>query len=403
MKLTHVVYIISLFILNSCSNTAIISNHWAKHVNSIPEISSLSASLNYKPVNRFIRLIEIENNSPNKDSIVIVTKTGKTYKGIVSKSDYDGYFIKVENNREIYISNLEIKSIQFIKTPTLSNAQFSAIDPSNDSAIINKMLTEKVVKPIDNSSIENDAWDNTNSEFEISNSENAKSDNIIVVSPHMKNLFISKSDKINTDKINVIPNGFDHKEFQNITKKTNSEFNITYVGTANKDYDISGFIKALLKLKALEILFKWNIVGEFSDEIKKQIKESGPNSFVQFHGYLSHNEAIKHTIAADLLLLIIPNVKNNKLIYSGKLFEYIATTNPILCIGPHDGDAAELIKKNELGQNFFYNEEDKIHSYLINCLKKFKNNDLTIKGFNPNQFSRETLTGKLSKLLKVNI
>ena len=400
MKLTHVVYIISLFILNSCSNTAIISNHWAKHVNSIPEISSLSASLNYKPVNRFIRLIEIENNSPNKDSIVIVTKTGKTYKGIVSKSDYDGYFIKVEKNREIYISNLEIKSI---KNPTFSNAQFSAIDPRNDSAIINKILTEKVVKPIDNSSIENDAWDNTNSEFEISNSENAKSDNIIVVSPHMKNLFISKSDKINTDKINVIPNGFDHKEFQNITKKTNSEFNITYVGTANKDYDISGFIKALLKLKALEILFKWNIVGEFSDEIKKQIKESGPNSFVQFHGYLSHNEAIKHTIAADLLLLIIPNVKNNKLIYSGKLFEYIATTNPILCIGPHDGDAAELIKKNELGQNFFYNEEDKIHSYLINCLKKFKNNDLTIKGFNPNQFSRETLTGKLSKLLKVNI
>jgi hypothetical protein len=175
MKLTHVVYIISLFVLASCSNTAIISNHWAKYVNSIPEISNLSSSLNHKPVNRPIRLIEIEENSPNKDSIVIVTKTGKTYKGIVSKSDYDGYFIKVEKNREIYISNLEIKSIQFIKNPTLSNAQFSPIDPSNDSAIINKMLTEKVVKPIDNSSIENDAWDNTNSEFEISNSENAKS------------------------------------------------------------------------------------------------------------------------------------------------------------------------------------------------------------------------------------
>ena len=169
-------------------------------------------------------------------------------------------------------------------------------------------------------------------------------------------------EKICTNEVSVIPNGFDHKEFENITKKTNSEFNITYVGTANKDYDISGFIKALLKLKALEISFKWNIVGEFSDEIKKQIKESGLNPFVQFHGYLPHNEAIKHTIAADLLLLIIPNVKNNKLIYSGKLFEYIATTNPILCIGPHDGDAAELIKKNELGQNFFYNEEDKIHS-----------------------------------------
>ena len=175
MKFTHVVYIISLFILASCSNTAIISHHWAKYVNSNPEITNLSSSLNNKPVKLPIGLIDLEENAPYKDSIIIVTKTGKTYKGIVSKSDYDGYFIKIENNREIYISNIEIKSIQFIKNPTLSNAQFSAIDPSNDSAIINKMLTEKVVKPIDNSSIENDAWDNTNSEFEISNSENAKS------------------------------------------------------------------------------------------------------------------------------------------------------------------------------------------------------------------------------------
>ena len=174
MKLPHLVYLILLSILASCSNTATVSHHWAKYVNSNPEITNLSSSLNNNSVYP-IRLIQFENNSPSKDSIIIVTKTGKTYKGIVSKSDYDGYFIKVEKNREIYISNLEIKSIQFIKNPTLSNAQFAAIDPSNDSAIINKILTEKVVKPIDNSFIENDAWDITNSEFEISNSNSPKS------------------------------------------------------------------------------------------------------------------------------------------------------------------------------------------------------------------------------------
>jgi hypothetical protein len=171
MKLTHVVYIISLFVLASCSNTAIVSHHWAKYVNSNPEITNLSSYLNNKPVNRPIRLIEIEENSPNKDSIVIVTKTGKTYKGIVSKSDYDGYFIKVEKNREIYISNLEIKSIQFIKNPTVTNTQSLAIDLTLDTAIIKtKISSEKVAEPSNNNSLENDVWDNTNSEFEISNS-----------------------------------------------------------------------------------------------------------------------------------------------------------------------------------------------------------------------------------------
>ena len=171
MKLTQVVYIFLLFVLASCSNSVIVSHHWAKYVNSNPEITNLSSSLNNKPVNQLIRLIELEENAPNKDSIVIVTKTGKTYKGIVSKSDYDGYFIKVDKNREIYISNIEIKSIQFIKNPTVTNAQPLAIDPTLDTAIIKTTISrEKVAEPSNNNSLENDVWDNTNSEFEISNS-----------------------------------------------------------------------------------------------------------------------------------------------------------------------------------------------------------------------------------------
>ena len=166
MKLIHLVYIFLLFVLASCSNSAIVSHHWAKYVNSNPETTNLSSSLNNKPVGQLIRLIELVENAPNKDSIVIVTKTGKTYKGIVSKSDYDGYFVKIENNREIYISNIEIKSIQFIKNPTVTDAQSLAIDYSTDTTV----SKEKVAEPSNNNSLENDVWDNANSEFEISNS-----------------------------------------------------------------------------------------------------------------------------------------------------------------------------------------------------------------------------------------
>ena len=176
MRLTHVIYIISLFVLLSCSSTAIVSNHWAKYVNSNSEITNLISSLNNTPVNHPIRLIEIEENAPNKDSIVIVAKTGMIYKGIVSKSDFDGYFIKIENNREIYISNLEIKSVQLIKNLTSKIAQSLATEPGPDSAVIkNKISQEKVAEPTNNNSLENDVWDNTNSEFEISNSNSPQS------------------------------------------------------------------------------------------------------------------------------------------------------------------------------------------------------------------------------------
>lgn len=239
--------------------------------------------------------------------------------------------------------------------------------------------------------------DLANKNKEIAVLENA--DKVIVVSPHMKLLFSGKSEKVASEKISVIPNGFDHSEFQTLPEKTNTVLNITYVGTANKDYDISAFLEALKILKAQGIQFTWNIIGEFSEEVKNVVEQSGLSNSVKYHGYLPHNEAIEHTKSADLLLLIIPKVVNNKLIYSGKLFEYIATKNPILCLGPHDGDAATLINKYDLGQNFLYNDNQGITEYLQTANKQFEANSLAVKEFDSNQFSRKELTRSLVELL----
>ena len=81
----------------------------------------------------------------------------------------------MEKNREIYISNFEIKSIQFIKNPNLINVQTLAIDTTPDTAILKTTIsTEKVTESTNQSSLENDVWDHTNSEFEVSNSDSSK-------------------------------------------------------------------------------------------------------------------------------------------------------------------------------------------------------------------------------------
>ena len=55
--------------------------------------------------------------------------------GLVTKSDFDGYFIKIQNNREIYISNIEIKTINFIKQPSnevIDTLIKKTLEPSNN-------------------------------------------------------------------------------------------------------------------------------------------------------------------------------------------------------------------------------------------------------------------------------
>ena len=62
------------------------------------------------------------NENPNKDSVEIITTTGRVYRGVVVKSDYDGYFVKLSSDREIYVSNNEIKRLTVISsTPSVED------------------------------------------------------------------------------------------------------------------------------------------------------------------------------------------------------------------------------------------------------------------------------------------
>tara|TARA_Y200000002_G_scaffold382554_1_gene400005 strand:- start:16451 stop:16990 length:540 start_codon:yes stop_codon:yes gene_type:complete len=67
-----------------------------------------------------IQIVEelIKNNFPyevRSDSIEIRTKTGKKYVGTVVDSDRDGYFIKIFNERVIFINKIEIEIIHKIE------------------------------------------------------------------------------------------------------------------------------------------------------------------------------------------------------------------------------------------------------------------------------------------------
>ena len=55
-------------------------------------------------------------NTDKQDSVEIITTNGRVYRGIVVKSDYEGYFIRLSPEREIYISNNEIKRLTVLSS-----------------------------------------------------------------------------------------------------------------------------------------------------------------------------------------------------------------------------------------------------------------------------------------------
>lgn len=210
-------------------------------------------------------------------------------------------------------------------------------------------------------------------------------DQIITVSEECKRLFVQKADV--AEKIAVVPNGYDTKDFINSTiinkkEKITPHYILSYIGVMAPQYDLEP-LKSLVQGRN-DILLRF--VGVVSDDTKQEIESWGVQT--EFISYVSHAEAIAYMRSADALLLFIPNVPNNEGILTGKLFEYLASERNILLFGPENGDAMKLIKECEAGE--CYSEDFNLDKFLA---MPYSGND------NYKNYSRKALAGKIASLL----
>jgi len=219
-----------------------------------------------------------------------------------------------------------------------------------------------------------------------------KADSIITVGFMLKDLFSKKLTGISS-KIEVITNGFDESDFKNIPNAEPERFTITYAGTLSEKYPINGFLNAMSELK-MKTDFLLRFVGRMPENIRQQIAMSVPSGSLQFIPYCHHYEAIRYLVNSSLLLLIIPDAGDNRLIITGKIYEYFASCRPILCLGPKDGEAAALISRQQAGACFDYDDAENIVKYILET----KDHPVNLEN-DQSEFSRRNLTKKLVSLL----
>lgn len=226
-----------------------------------------------------------------------------------------------------------------------------------------------------------------------------EADEVIVVSKHMSEL----QGSIYARKYHIISNGFDHEDFPAIkARNANQKFTIKYIGSMTEPAIPHNFFKAIGKLTdEQKVNVSLKFFGSYNQKVHSVIEQTGLKKLVSFKGYVPHLQAKAEMVSADLLLLVIPNTKDNKLILTGKLFDYIAAERPILYIGPKDGDAAAIIKEYNLGICFDYEEEAAIRKVLQDTMSGNEIPYQTWDGdFKHHPFSRYSLTKKLVKVIE---
>jgi glycosyltransferase involved in cell wall biosynthesis len=202
----------------------------------------------------------------------------------------------------------------------------------------------------------------------------------------------------------VLTNGFDQDDFIGIEEKKSDKFLITYTGNMPVARNPESLWLALEELmgenETFAKEFEFHFAGVMDDEIRAKIQKM--NFYNKFfdHGYLNHHKVIELTFNSHLLIMIVNRVATSKEILPGKIFEYIASGNLILVIGPEDGVSARLI--NYIGQGIAtnYDAKERMKSFILETFLKWKSGNL--QKFNSpkkNEFTREEITRKLITII----
>ena len=238
---------------------------------------------------------------------------------------------------------------------------------------------------------------NKNRKLEESVLKNA--DCILTVSNSLKQEY----EKI-AKKVEVITNGFDNEFLVSKSAILDIKFSISYIGLLPKQSNPKLLFKVLKGLcKESEIFkkdLKLNFIGDISEEVKVEILANKLDENTDFVGYVSHQEAIAYQNKSQVLLLLIPNVKNNKGILTGKLFEYLKAKRPILAIGPEKGDLATILQETNSGVIVNFDAEEKLKLEIEALYQKYKEDKLTVNSNNIEKYHRKELTKKLASILK---
>jgi len=220
-------------------------------------------------------------------------------------------------------------------------------------------------------------------------------DGIITVGESLGELFELKVPGTK-EKTGIIYNGFDQEDFSGISPGVPEIFTISYIGTLSDAYPVSGLLNVLKVFHENGRNFKLRFIGAVSEKQKEKIRISLPPSHTEVIPYVNHQEAVRYMLESTILLLIIPDHPGNKCIITGKLFEYLASGKPVICLGPTDGDAAEILKKTGHGAAFSYDDKENISRYLNDVSA---NPQLYIKDL-PGTYSKEYLTRQLASLIR---
>ncbi|MBP1464742.1 hypothetical protein EYB53_003360 [Candidatus Chloroploca sp. M-50] len=232
-----------------------------------------------------------------------------------------------------------------------------------------------------------------------------KADRVLVVTEGIRQLTLRQQPDLEEAKIVTLTNGYDLSKLQlGPDRKSHARFTVTHVGTwyaSSKQDPLITALQAIHNDTDLVNAMQFRFIGHILPEIQYQLAAMQDHEFLVLRPPVTHHEALREILQADVALLKYPSdVPGIELSHGNKLFEYLGCGKTMLALVPPEGEAAQLIRQESAGIVVNPDDVDAIHEAIMLLFKQFQQepHQAGAVGAYPH-YDRKYLTGMLAEIL----
>jgi len=231
-----------------------------------------------------------------------------------------------------------------------------------------------------------------------------RADAVLVTSPETERLFRRKLPDLAKGKIVVLPNGYDETNFGQPSQPPADCLRITHTGTITVRYRIDTLLRAVADCARQHpaVPLRLRFVGQADLGVREQVAAAGLAAVTEFLPFVPHQQSVNYLLNSSALLMGIPDVELNRGILPGKIFEYLATRKPVLCVGPAGSDADVVLREAGAGCALPYDDYELMLSSLQQLAQRWQLNpnlDLPTSTV-VNNYSRQGQAARLAELVR---
>jgi glycosyltransferase involved in cell wall biosynthesis len=215
-------------------------------------------------------------------------------------------------------------------------------------------------------------------------------------------------EKLSGRNVDYIPFGYDESDFAGIQYKRGEHFTISHFGTFGTDRNPLNLWKALKELKTeiptFEKHLRIHLAGMVDASVFQAIEQTGLKQQLRYDRQINKSELFGYLANSNVQLVLIntheEGIKyNNKGRVPAKVFEFIGSRQPVLVLGPKDGDVANIVADTETGTTCLYEDYTGIKKTISDWYTNWLNNIPSTSPKDIEQYSFNNLTKQMAQVL----